>query len=873
MVLGAERLTTGLPGLDAVLRGLRSGDNIVWQADSIEEYQALVNPYVEAAVSSHRKVVYIRFARHESLVSENTGVKIVDLDPQEGFEPFINSIHDVIQDTGRGAFYVFDCLSRLAVDWCSDQMLGNFFMLTCPLLFDLETVAYFVIYRNYHTSTAIEPILETTQLFLDTYLYKEEMYIRPVKVQHRYSPTMHTLHVWRGDDFLPVSSSVVIADIMTSAKWSGLTSDSSEGFWEGRFIEARELVRLGEYRPDLPGKGRDIYEQIVKLIISRDEAIKRLIVRYLTIQEVLEVKNRMIGTGLIGGKTVGMLLARAVLKRANARFYDLLEEHDSFFIGSDVFYTFLVRNGIWWVRDRQRHPELFLEGAKEARQRIIGGEFPADIVKQIEEMLDYFGQSPFIVRSSSLLEDNYGHSFAGKYDSVFCANQGPRKRRLQDLLAAIRTIYASSMSEEALRYRAKRGMLDKDEQMALLIMRVSGAMYESYFYPQVAGVGFSYNPYVWDGAIDPAAGVIRLVFGLGTRAVDRIDDDYTRIVALNAPCKRPETNFDQVARYSQHRVDHLDLESNQLVSSYFIDLLKNNPNLPLQMFATMSDRNISQNQDSFWVLTFENLLNKTKFVNDMHEILKTLQEAYSYPVDIEFTVNFIDENNYRINLLQCRPLQVQGVDNIRLPTIEVEPSARIIEAKGAVVGQSRIIRIGFFVYIVPAEYSRLPMQERYEIASLIGDINHSVSLKEDTELVLIGPGRWGTTSPSLGIPVSFSQISRTTVLCEIVAMHEHLIPDVSLGTHFLNELVEMNMLYLAIFPEQGDNYLDLSFFESSGNCLLEIVPAAEKWQNTVKVLKTENIVKNGQDIILAADSMDQRVLCYRASSLSFYEFK
>ncbi len=154
-------------------------------------------------------------------------------------------------------------------------------------------------------------------------------------------------------------------------------------------------------------------------------------------------------------------------------------------------------------------------------------------------MLDYFGQSPIIVRSSSLLEDSYGNAFAGKYESVFCPNQGPHHRRLEELLGAVKTVYASTMSEKALRYRAQRGLLDQDEQMSLLVQRVSGVGYGSLFYPQVAGVALSRNPYVWNECIDPAAGVVRLVFGLGTRAVDRTDDDYTRIVALNAPAAPP----------------------------------------------------------------------------------------------------------------------------------------------------------------------------------------------------------------------------------------------------------------------------------------------------------------------------------------------
>jgi hypothetical protein len=569
----------------------------------------------------------------------------------------------------------------------------------------------------------------------------------------------------------------------------------------------------------------------------------------------------MIGTGLIGGKTVGMLLARAILKRTNPRYVELLEEHDSFYIGSDAFYTFLVRNGIWKVRQNQRDPERFLEGAEEARHMIIRGDFPEYILQQFDEMLDYFGPSPFIVRSSSLLEDNYGNSYAGKYDSVFCANQGPRERRRQDLLAAVKTIYASSMSERALNYRAHRGALDKDEQMALLVMRVSGASYGHYFYPQAAGVAFSFNPYAWSPDIDPKAGVMRLVFGLGTRAVDRSDDDHTRIVALNAPDKRPEGNFEATRQYTQRRVDCLDLESNQPISELFSDLVKTPPeDLPLAMFAAADFVDLPDGRRvERRMLTFDKLLKETPFVQDMRDILRILQEAYDYPVDIEFTMNFVDEKNYRINLVQCRPLQVQGVGAIKLPEIKVPESSRIIEARGAVVGQSRLIPVDRLIYVVPALYGKLPLQERYAISRLIGEINRTAT--PDSTVMLLGPGRWGTSSPELGVPVSFNDINRINVLCEIVAMHEHLVPDVSLGTHFLNELVENNMLYLALFPKQGNNFLNEEFFLKGLNRLLDLVPAATKWADAVHVIEASDLPV-GHTVNLWANAVSQKVVCY-----------
>ncbi|HNS81675.1 MAG TPA: PEP/pyruvate-binding domain-containing protein [Kiritimatiellia bacterium] len=845
-------LTTGLPGLDAVLKGVLAGDNIVWQVDSIDEYQEVAAPYCEAAVRNGRRLIYFRFARHQPLVAAGPGVEVHELDPEEGFESFIEKIHGVIEESGPGAFYVFDCLSRLAVDWCSDQMLANFFMLTCPYLFNLETVAYFSLYRNYHTTHALGPIQNTTQLFLDTYRHKGVLYVRPVKVQHRYSPTMHMLHLRRGEEFLPVTASAVITEILSASKWSGLSSDTSAGFWETSFFQARELIKSGEYRPDIPEKGKDLFSQLVRMIVSRDERMRDLVARHLTLQDILDIRQRMIGTGLIGGKTVGMLLARMIVRKALPRFAERMEEHDSFFIGSDVFYSFLVRNGIWWVRQKQRDPEKYLENAEQARRLIITGEFPEYILRQFDEMLDYFGQSPFIVRSSSLLEDNYGNSFAGKYDSVFCANQGPRERRMQDFLAAVKAIYASSMSEKALQYRARRGMLDKDEQMALLVMRVSGASYGQYYFPQFAGVGFSFNPYAWHESIDPQAGVVRLVFGLGTRAVDRADDDYTRVVALNAPDRRPESNFDKMAQYAQRRVDCLDLEGNQLVSRPFHEVVAHAGDIPLDMFTT------SDPPGSPGVLTFSRLLSKTPFVADMRELMQALESAYGCPVDIEFAANFTEKDKYKINLLQCRPLQVQGAGTVKVPRVHVTEQDRIIEARGAVVGHSRTGQIGRFIYVAPELYGKLPVADRYEVARIIGVLNLADA---PGPVMLLGPGRWGTSTPSLGIPVSFSEINRVSVLCEIVAMHEHLVPDVSLGTHFLNELVETGMLYLALFPGQGVNFISRAFFESAPDRAPALVPGAARWPGLIRVVDVTDI-RPPVRVNIIADAPNQKVICY-----------
>lgn len=862
------QLSTGLPGLDGIFKGLIPGDNLVWQIDSLEDYKFFLKPYCESARARGRKLVYFRFAKHEPLVGDDWGAEVRALHPEAGFEKFVSEVHRTVAADGRGAFYVFDCLSDLVIDWYSDQMLGNFFMLTCPFLFDVEAIAYFALYRGRHSSDAISTIHETAQVVIDLFRHKEKLFVHPLKVQQRYSYTMYMLHVWDGAQFLPVTESAVISEIMMSVPCLNLEAkDYQLGYCNATFRKAQDVWDSVRTRSESDTELKEQFRLLLKMVVSRDERVVQLAEKYLAVSDLLEIRKRMIGTGLIGGKSVGMLIARAILAKRDERWRDLLEAHDSFYIGSDVFYTFVVRNGNWWIREKQKNAVFFLEGADKARRRMITGKFPDSVVRQFAEMLDYFGQSPIIVRSSSLLEDNFGNSFSGKYDSIFCANQGSREQRLEDFMTAVRTIYAGTMSEKALSYRAQRGLLERDEQMALLVQRVSGSMYGRLFFPQAAGVGYSYNPYAWCKHIDPEAGMVRLVFGLGTRAVDRADDDYTRIVALNAPERRTEANFDKLRKYAQRKVDVIDLDSNQLVSSYFPDVAAQSPGLDLELFvSTESGRGSSgsgkgaKKETAHRLLTFERLLKETSFVPDIREMLAILEDAYSCSVDIEFAANFFS-GGFRINLLQCRPLSMKGDGVVPEPPAVIPPYRLVLEAFGAVIGKGRAVSVDRIVYVAPEIYGKLPIGDRYAVARLIGRVMHHEEMRNRKTIMLVGPGRWGTSMPELGVPVSFQEINNVSVLCEIVAMNENLIPDVSLGTHFFNDLVESDILYLALFPETDGNSINESYFTESPNMLAELVPDAVEWAGAVRVIDTSGSGRGGA-LTLNANTTKQKVLCY-----------
>jgi hypothetical protein len=170
------------------------------------------------------------------------------------------------------------------------------------------------------------------------------------------------------------------------------------------------------------------------------------------------------------------------------------------------------------------------------------------------------------------------------------------------------------------------------------------------------------------------------------------------------------------------------------------------------------------------------------------------------------------------------------------------------------------VGVGRLIYVVPAVYGQLPLSDRYSIARLIGRLTH-LERQAEGALLLVGPGRWGTTEPSLGVPVSFAEISRVTALCEVIEMREGLVPDVSLGTHFFNDLVEMDILYLALIPGREGNGVNADVIEQAPNQLAALIPEEAAWAHAVRVVDPGGI-PGGRVLQLHADALRQRAICY-----------
>ena len=853
--------STGIDSLDDILTGLQKGDNVVWQVDSIEDYADFVGPYVERAKQQQRRLIYMRFASHQPLVMHGASVKIRNLDAGSGFEAFTTQIHTIIAEEGKEAYYVFDCLSYLLDVWATDLMIGNFFMVTCPFLFELDTITYFAILRDRHSFKTIARIRETTQLLLDLYNVDGKKCLHPLKVWKRYSPTMFLPHLQKEDKFVPITSSVDTTKLLSYISERGLKpAERLLDYWDRLFLQATELSSL----PDASQQVRqETVERLCNIMIGRDKRMLSLATKHFMLEDLHAIKRRLIGTGFIGGKAVGMLLANKIVAKDQLDLSRHLEPHDSFYVGSDVFYTYLVENGCWKLRVEQKSKEGYFKVAAELRKRLLSGKFPDQIREQFQEMIEYFGQSPIIVRSSSLLEDAFGNAFAGKYESVFCVNQGSPEQRYADFEEAVRTVYASTMSKDALTYRLQRGLDQHDEQMALLVQRVSGSYRNGYFFPDLAGVGMSHNAFVWKSDLDPKAGMLRLVFGLGTRAVNRVEDDYPRIIALDEPLVRPVSGMEDIRKYSQHHVDLLDSKQNILRTIPFQQLLDEKPDIRLDLVAVRDHQLARQNRQQgtrsaeYWLLTFEKLLTETSFTQIMQKILKTLESHYQYPVDIEFTVNFTHDQKPLINLLQCRPLQTRGQQGqVEIPA-QIDSEKILFTCEGHFMGGGICQNIKKVIYVDPKAYIDLPLSGKYDIARLVGELNRQIMTKDAEPTILFGPGRWGTTTPSLGVPVSFYEINKIAVLTEIAYEGSNLMPELSFGTHFFQDLVEGDIFYVALFPGKPDTVFNKAKLDEMPNRLAEVLPESSKYANVVRLYELRD-----RKLRIASDVTSRKVICF-----------
>jgi len=610
------------------------------------------------------------------------------------------------------------------------------------------------------------------------------------------------------------------------------------------------LFAQGEAYESLPAEERvrvehhlaEIKVVLIKAMISDHLPYLAIAREWFDISDLKNIRNHRIGRGKIGGKSAGVLLAERILcKSADPDLQERIERPRSWFLGSDVFYQFSQLNGFLDFANQKYKEETEIRsdypGIHEA---LLQGRFPDDIVNSLETVLADAGESPLIVRSSSLLEDSFGTSFAGKYESYFRPNQGSPKQNLSQLLTAIKSVYASVYSPNALLYRRRAGLTDYDERMAILIQETIGRRVDRFYMPDAAGVAFSHNQFRWSPRIDREAGFIRLVWGLGTRAVEQLEG-YPRLVALSHPDMRPESSPREVHRHSQSYVDLIDLHENSLKTLPVQEALSSSTPY-LRWIAQIYEQDYFRDligtpqgkEKEKLVITFNDFLRRTSFADIMHRMLKSLEAAYGSPVDTEFAVILEDSGDQqplpRIYILQCRPQSHYKDRQVELP--HNIPQENRLFMSTHMVPDGLVQKIRYVVYVAPQSYYTLEKHsDGLEIARLIGRINKHL---HDARFVLIGPGRWGSNNPLLGIPVSYGDIYNSRALVELALGEQS--PEPSYGTHFFQDLIETNIYPLAISLTDPQAEFNQHFFDESKNSLAEILPEDASWSEHVRVL-------------------------------------
>lgn len=607
---------------------------------------------------------------------------------------------------------------------------------------------------------------------------------------------------------------------------------------------------------------------LIRSLISDQLPYIHIAKEWFTLDDLADIRQRKIGHGRIGGKAAGMLLAyRILMTQADEELRGCLKKPESYYIGSDEMYAFMAMNELFHWNDQKykTEPEMRAE-YPQILQDFERGRFAIDISEQLRDLLGKLGNKPLIVRSSSLLEDSFGTAFPGKYESVFCPNQGSLEENLSALQRAIARVYASTLNPNALLYRRSRGLQDYDERMGLLLQIVQGGRFGRYFLPHAAGVAFSRNLYRWAPQIRREDGFVRLVWGLGTRAVDRVGNDYPRLVALSHPTLRPSNAPKQIQRYSQQFVDVLDLEKNSFETLPISEVLT--PDYPPLRylaqryeegdFSTLRTRVSAQDMKNL-VLTFDQFLTRTPFAGRMRNILRLLEQAYHGPLDMEFTVQLSALDTPRpklcIAVLQCRPQsQIQAAEG-RLPNDLGKDD--ILFSTRFVVPRGHIERVDYALFVPPEAYFALSTPAlRSDLVRAIGRLNAAL---KGQHFVCFGPGRWGSSNPDLGVSIDYGDIYNAHALIELAGEGIGLPPEPSLGTHFFQDLLEAQIYPLAIYLDDTQNRFERRFFYEMPDRKEQFISIGAEIAGALRLVRVSDYRANAHMRIVMDDDEGQAI--------------
>jgi pyruvate,water dikinase len=633
-------------------------------------------------------------------------------------------------------------------------------------------------------------------------------------------------------------------------------------------LERFESSEIDEH--DLPEALRkSLRVSLLRRFFSDNIEFLNIIKKHVHVADFRDLLKKVIympkGQGKLGGKSAGLFLAEKLLKGATqyADVFVNIKVPKTWYISSDVLFDFMRLNHLEDIYGRKY---MDIETVRRDYRRVVQvfkhSRFPHDIVKSLSLALDDFEDRPLVVRSSSLLEDQVGAAFSGKYKSLFVANQGSKKERLDALMDAIAEVYASIFGPDPIEYRAERGLLDVHEEMAIMIQEVVGERVGKYFLPAFAGVAFGQNEFRWSPRIKREDGLIRLVPGLGTRAVDRLSDDYPVLISPGQPGLRVNATPDETARYSPRKIDIINLDNNVFETVAVDDLLREvGDDYPLirKIISIVGDNEIRPPtglqpdwQKDDVVVTFQGLIDDGIFVERIRLMLEYLQGCTGYPVDTEFAVD-----SKHIYLLQCRA-QSATPKFAPAPIPRDLPEDKVLFSANRYISNGRVPDVTHIVYVDPDSYANIgSLSDLKDVGRAVGKLN---KLLPKRQFILIGPGRWGSRGDiRLGVGVTYSDINNTSVLLEVARQRGQYVPELSFGTHFFQDLVEADIRYIPLYPDEEGIEFNEEFLKRAKSIFKDLVPEYAQLEDTIRVIDVPAVADGNIVKILMNADLDEAI--------------
>jgi len=522
-----------------------------------------------------------------------------------------------------------------------------------------------------------------------------------------------------------------------------------------------------------------------------------------------------IGEGSLGGKGRGLAFIDAMIKRN-----DSLEKFENAQITipktvvlcADNFSEFMELNKLYPIALSDMDDDEILKHFLKARipQRLI-----ADLFAFLGAI-----RSPIAVRSSSLLEDSHYQPFAGIYSTYMVPyNAESRTHMLFMITEAIKAVYASVFYRDSKAYMTATKNVIDEEKMAVVLQEICGSAYGNRFYPSFSGVARSLNYYPI-GAEKPEDGIANIAMGLGKHIVDggvslRFSPAYPNNIlqtsTLDFALRETQTYFNALDLCQTQFVPQVD-DGFNLLKINVQDAMKDGTLRYIASTFNMQDQMIYDGlyDEGRKVITFANILQHNVFplAEILKEILRISQVEMGRPIEIEFAVNldYSPAKQHTFYFLQIRPI-VDSKEMINEDIGSISEENTIISSNSA-LGHGITNDVYDFVYVKPEAFSASKNQLiMYDIEK----INRQLC-KENRHYVLVGPGRWGTADPWLGIPVKWPHISNARVIVESGLSNYRIEP--SQGTHFFQNLTSFGVAYFTINPFQNDGSYDTEYLDA-----------------------------------------------------------